>query len=159
MHRTLGSVSSVVVATHDRCYDRGQVIEDSSHLESLAAAKRHARDLRGRDLLRNSCSAATAWIEALAARDEPIATHITKLNRLLETYGPKALNEALSDTLTRGAVSAASVAHVLDHKARALNQLPPLPVILPNDPRVRDLDIKQHLLSSYDSLSNNLNEE
>jgi len=64
--------SGVVVATHDRCYDRGQVIEDSSHLESLAAAKRHARDLRGRDLLRNSCSAATAWIEALAARDNPL---------------------------------------------------------------------------------------
>src|SRR5215471_19562987 len=48
------------VARHARRYDRGQRIEDDAHLAGLAAAKRRAQDLRGRDRLRAACPQAEA---------------------------------------------------------------------------------------------------
>jgi transposase len=148
-----------IVAEHVRSYDRGEIVEDPAHLERLTAEKRRARELRGRDRLRGSCPTADAWIEALSLRAEPIAAHTARLNRLLDTYGAQALDSALKDTLTRGAVSAASVAHVLDRRARAKSQPPPLAVVLPDDPRVRDLDITPHALTAYDALTHNHEED
>jgi hypothetical protein len=144
-----------VVATHARSYDRSAVIEEPAHLAKLSAEKRRARELRGRDRLRGSCPTADAWIEALALRGEPIAARTARLNRLLETHGASALEAALGDTLQRGAVSAAAVAHVLDQKRRARRQPPQIPVVLPDDPRVRDLEVTPHVLTTYDALSDN----
>ena len=72
--------------------------------------------------------------------------------RLLDQYGARALDAALATALARGAVNAASVAHLLDQRARARRQPPPLTVVLPDDPRVRDLRITPHALSAYDAL-------
>jgi transposase len=140
------------VAQHTRSYDRGQRIEADGHLAGLVAAKRRAHDLRGRDRLRASCPQADAFLDALALRGEPLASQTTRLLRLLDQVGAGALDSALSDALTRGALSAASVAHILDQRRRA-RRLPPLvDLVLPADPRVRDLRVTPHALSAYDTL-------
>jgi transposase len=140
------------VARHARSYDRGQRIEDPAHLVALAREKRRAQELRGRDRLRATCRYADALLDALARRGEPLAVHTTALLRLLDQYGATALDWALNEALARGAVSAASVAHLLDQRARARRQPPPLSVVLPADPRVRDLRITPHPLTAYDAL-------
>jgi transposase len=141
-----------VVATHARSYDRGQLIEDPAHLDGLASMKRRGRELRGRDRLRQSCPHVDDFLEALCQRGEPLANHTRQLNQLLDRYGAAALESALVDALARGAVAAASVAHVLDQRARALHLAPALDVILPDDPRVRDLRLTPHELGPYDAL-------
>jgi transposase len=140
------------VARHGRSYDRGQRIEQPAHLATLAREKRHAHDLRGRDRLRATCAYADALLDALARRGEPLAPHTTALLRLLDQYGAAALDWALKEALARGAVSAPSVAHLLDQRARARRQPPPLTVVLPADPRVRDLRVTPHPLTAYDAL-------
>ena len=140
------------VARHARSYDRGRRIEDAAHLAGLAADKQRAHDLRGRDRLRHACSHADAFIEALAVRGHPLASETTRLLRLLDQVGAPALNAALAETLARGAISAASVAHVLDQRRRARRQPPPIDLVLPADPRVRDLRVTPHALSTYDTL-------
>ncbi len=140
------------VARHARSYDRGQPIEDPAHLAALARAKRAARELRGRDRLRSACPTAEAFLEALALRGEPLAGHAARLLQLLERYGPRELEAALADALGRGAIGAASVAHVLDQRTRARHAPPPLAVVLPDDPRVRDLRVTPHALPAYDAL-------
>ena len=140
------------VARHARSYDRGQRLEDPAHLAALGAEKRRARELRGRDRLRAACRYADALLDALARRGEPLAVHTTALLRLLDQYGASALEEALNEALARGAVSAASVAHLLDQRARARRQPPPLSIVLPADPRVRDLRVTPHPLAAYDAL-------
>jgi transposase len=140
------------VARHPRSYDRGQRIEADEHLAALTAAKRHAHELRGRDRLRQACPQAAAFLDALARRDQPLARHTTALLRLLDQYGPAELDAALTEALGRGALSAPSVAHLLDQRARARQAPPPLPVPLPADPRVRDLHITPHRLADYDAL-------
>jgi hypothetical protein len=127
------------VARHARSYDRGQRIEDDAHLAALAREKRRAHDLRGRGRLRQSCPHADAFLDALALRGEPLASQTTRVLRVLDQVGPGALDAALTDALARGALSAASVAHILDHRRRARGLPPPVDLVLPADPRVRDL--------------------
>src|SRR6266545_1483805 len=143
---------STEVARHARSYDRGLRIEDEAHLAALAREKRRAHDLRGRDRLRQSCPHADAFLDALALRGEPLASQTTRLLRLLDQVGPSALDAALTEALARGAISAASVAHILDHRRRARGLPPPVDFVLPADPRVRDLRVTPHALSAYDTL-------
>ena len=140
------------IARHTRRDDRGQRIEVEAHLAALTAAKHRAHDLRGRDRLRQACPHANAFLEALARRGEPLARHTTTLLGLLDQYAPDDLDAALADALARDAVSAWAVAHRLDQQARARRTPPPVPVLLPADPRVRDLRVTPHRLADYDGL-------
>ncbi|MFT3912925.1 MAG: IS21 family transposase [Anaeromyxobacteraceae bacterium] len=144
---------SHVFATHKRSWDEKQVIEDSAHIEELAREKRRAHDLRGRDRLRAACPSADPFLEALAVRGEHLGGQVTRLLRLLDRYDSAQLEAALKDALARGAIGAASVAHVLDQRTRARRQAPKLDVVLPDDPRVRDLRVTPHALDSYDALA------
>lgn len=140
------------VARHTRSYDRGQVIESPAHVAALARDKRRAHDLRGRDLLRSSCKHADELLDALALRGENLGGHTARLTQLLDRYGAAELERAIVDALARGAPGAASVAHILDQRARARKTLPVLAAVLPSDPRVRDLRVTPHALDRYDAL-------
>ncbi len=141
------------LARHRRSYDHRQVVEDPAHVAALAAVKRAAHELRGRDLLRSTCPHAAAFVDALAQRGLPLAGEVRRLLALRERYGAPAVDAALAETLGRGAVSAAAVAHVLDQQTRARRTPPPLTVVLPDDPRVRDLHVTPHALAPYDALT------
>lgn len=143
---------SNVVAVHQRTYDKGRTIEEEEHIAALARTKKAAHELRGRDLLRACCDNADPFLHALAVRGSALSHQTTQLIRLLQRHGPRELNAALREALTRGAVSAASVAHVLDQRARRRKQPPPLDVVLPDDPRVRELRVTPHPLADYDRL-------
>lgn len=143
----------VEVARHARSYDRGRVLEDRGHVAALAHEKRAAREVRGRDLLRRSCPAAEKLIEALALRGDNLGGHTTRLVQLLDRYGANELGRAIDEALTRGALGAGSVAHILDQRARKKGTPPPLVTMLPNDPRVRDLRVTPHSLDGYDDLA------
>lgn len=149
----VADATGTVVARHARVWGRGEIVEDPAHLARLAAEKRRARDLRGRDRLRSVCKQADAFLEALARRGEILAATTARLGRLLDHYGPAELDVALADVIERGALSADSVAHVLDQRARARRAAPPLDVPLPDDPRIRDLRVTPHPLAAYDRLS------
>jgi hypothetical protein len=142
------------VAEHRRSWSRGEQIEDEAHLVALAREKRQARELSGRDRLRSRCGAADDFIAALASRNLVLGSHTRRLLDLLDRYGEVELDAALRDCLARGAVSSGSVAHVLDQRARRRGHLPTVPVVLPDDERVRDLDVEPHDLADYDDLSN-----
>src|SRR5262245_25461359 len=84
------------VARHARCYDRGRLVEDTAHLEALAAEKRHARELRGRDRLKSVCPSTEAFLDAALRRGGPLRATTTRLLRLLDQYGADALEPALA---------------------------------------------------------------
>jgi transposase len=145
-----------VLARHTRSYDRGVVIEDAEHIAELARHKRHAHALRGRDRLRQSCRSADVLLDALARRNEPLSGHVSRLLRLIDQYGAAETERAITAAIGRGAVSAASVAHILDQQTRSKRLPPPIDVVLPDDPRVRDLRVTPHALAPYDALSHDL---
>lgn len=86
----------------------------------------------------------------VAVRGGHLGGTTTRLLHLLDRYDARALDGAIAEALSRGAISAEAVAHVLDQRRRAANAPPIVEVILPDDPRVRDLRVTPHSLASYD---------
>lgn len=146
------SATGEVVARHERSWDRAAVVEDDAHLAGLAAKKRLGRPLVGRDRLRHHCPSAASFFDALALRDQPLRPQTARLNRLLDRYGAERLDRALREALERGAVSAASVAHLLDQQTKREGEAPPLEPPQLADPRAQALEIKAHDLRPYDAL-------
>ena len=52
----------------------------------------------------------------------------------------------------KGVLSLGAVRHILDQQDHAAGKPPPITVTLPDDPRVRDLVVKPHALTTYDQL-------
>ena len=127
-------------------------MEAPAHLAGLVAAKRQAAGLTRRDRLRQAVPAVATLFERLAGRGEALGPHVTRLHHLLDDYGAAELPAAVTVALDRDACGAGSVAYFLEQRRRTLRQLPPVPVVLPADPRVRDLDVSPHALESYDAL-------
>ena len=142
-----------IVARHRRSYDRLQIVEEPAHLAALAEQKRHAHELRGRDRLRSVCAHAEAFLGAIALRGGHLGGTTSRLLKLLDRFGAVPLDAAIADALARGALSAQSVAHVLDQAQRAAGALPPLEHPLPEDSRARDLRVTPHALGRYDGLA------
>jgi hypothetical protein len=78
-----------------------------------------------------------------------------RLGQLLTEFGPTALEQALHEALTRGSVSAESVAHLLSQRARTEHTPARVPIPLPDDPRIRQLSVTPHALGPYDQLAGN----
>jgi hypothetical protein len=102
--------TTVEVACHKRSYDTGVVVEDPAHVEELAAAKRNANLLTGRDRLRAAVPETDDLFAALAQRGEALGHHTVRLKKLLDEYGAEELRAAVRAALTRRAPNAGAAA-------------------------------------------------
>ena len=147
MHR------GIVVAEHERSFDRHRQIEDPEHIERLVEHKRQARSHRGMDRLTAAAPAARDLLTCLAERGANLGTATARLLRLLEEFGGNRLEEAIREAIDRDIPHHHAVRQILERQSRAEGRKPTLPVTLPDDPRVRDLTIQPHALEGYDKLS------
>jgi transposase len=146
--RVLDGVTEV--ARHARSYDKGARVDDQRHLEQLAAQKRRAAELRGRDVLRTTLKNADAFFDALATKGNALGAETSRLLKLLRQYGPRDVDVAVGEALAKGAISTASVAHLLDTRARKRKQAPTIEVVVPES--VRHVHVTPHALADYDAL-------
>jgi transposase len=149
--RIVGGVEEI--ARHARSYDSGATIEDPAHLEGLRTATQQTNASSTRDRLRLAVPLTVTLLARLAERGEVLRPHLIQLQALLDDYGPQELTAAIQLALTRDALGAGSIAHLLEVRRRHRGHAPPVPMILPDRPGVRDLDITPHRLESYDDLS------
>lgn len=140
----------VEIASHRRSWDKGQLIETEEHLDELRRAKKKARLHRSQDRLLRSVPAAQPLLVALAKRQRHLKTAVESLLRLLDEHGRDELTVAITEALAAGSPHPETVRLVLDRRRTQRGQLPPLPVALPDDPRVRDLVVNPHSLADYD---------
>jgi len=140
------------IARHVRSYDSGQPIEDAAHLEGLLAATRQANASSTRDRLRLAVPLTATLFDRLAARGDVLRPHLLRLQALLDDYGPHELAAAVALAVERNALGAGSISHILETRRRQRTHVPPVPVILPDHPGVRDLTVTPHPLESYDDL-------
>jgi transposase len=140
-----------VVATHPRSYDKGQQIEDPRHVERLVEEKRQARKHRGMNRLSHAAPSSARLLEVLAERGGGLGGAVARLLGLLESYGAGELEEAITEALARGTPHPHAVRHILERRRQEDGRPPPLPLALPDDPRVRDLNVRPHSLDSYDT--------
>jgi hypothetical protein len=141
------------IARHVRSYDTAQTFEVPAHLDGLLAATRQANASSSRDRLRLAVPLTATLFDRLAARNEVLRPHLIRLQALLDDYGPHELTAAVAVALERNALGAGSISHILETRRRHRGAPPPVPMILPDRPGVRDLEITPHRLESYDDLS------
>lgn len=139
-----------VVARHKRSFDKGAQVEDPEHLRALAEAKRNAREQRGLDRLHHAVPSATKLLQGAAKRGHNLGSAVAGLLRLLDTWGPEAVEGAVVECLAADALHVAAVRQVLDRRQQEAELPPPSRVELPDDPRVRELTVVPHALDAYD---------
>jgi hypothetical protein len=142
-----------VIASHPRSYDRRQQVEDPRHIAGLVDDKRKARRHRGIDRLRHAAPSSAALLAAIAERGSNLGGTTARLLRLLDQHGARELEAAISEALSHGTPHLAAVHHILDRRRFASGQPPPIPVVLPDDPRIKNLVVKPHALGTYDALN------
>jgi transposase len=157
VHATLECVRVVVdgtkvIATHPRSWSKGEQIEKPEHVAELVAFKRAARHHRGLDRLHHACPHAAAFFAALAERHGNLGAATTGLTKLLDLYGTAAVDDALAAALQAQAPHLAAVRQLLEQARHAQAQPPPVAVALPEDPRVRDIIVQPHPLTTYDQI-------
>lgn len=148
----------IEVAKHARSWQQRKQIEDPSHFDALADDKRRAREHRGKNRLFAACSNAHLFMQSVALHGGHLGGTTSRLLRLLEQYGAQDLDAAIALAHARNAFTAASVAHVLEQSRRRQGRTVAPPVVLPSDPRVRNLVVPVRPLSSYDVLALENNE-
>jgi hypothetical protein len=141
------------IARHGRSYDSGATIEDPTHLDRLLTATQQANASSTRDRLRLAVPITVTLFARLAERGDALRPHLIRLHALLDDYGPQELASAVEIALARDALGAGSITHILETRRRHRGHPPPVPMILPDRPGVRDLSITPHRLESYDDLS------
>ena len=141
-----------VIARHPRSYDKGQQVEDPTHIAALAEAKRQARRHRGTDRLFHAAPNSQALLTQAAARGENLGSLTAALLRLLDHYGAAELEVAIAEALTRGVPHPNAVRLSLERRREQREQDPPLAITLPEDPRVRTLVVRAPKLDDYDQL-------
>jgi hypothetical protein len=144
--------ASQVIAVHARSFDRGAQIEDPAHIQALLDEKRAARAHRAIDRLHHAAPSMGRFYKLAAARGVHLGSLTRGLIELLDTHSAAALEAALLAALAEDAVHLAAVRHFIDLQRARRGAAPPIPVTLPDDPRVRTLSVRPHKLSDYEHL-------
>jgi transposase len=143
---------NTLIATHPRSYDRGAQIEQPGHIKALEAHKRAGRAHRATDRLHYAAPSAGRLLQLAAVRGVHLGSLTRGLTELLDTHGAAALEAAIAAALAEDAVHLPAVRHFIDLHRAQRGASPPIPVTLPDDPRVRDLAVRPHDLAEYEKL-------
>lgn len=141
-----------VVARHPRSFEKGQVIEDPKHVEALVEEKKKARKERGLDRLGRAAPSSQDLLVRLAERGGNLGAPVAMLLRLLDTYGAEELESAIAECLKKDVPHPHAVRHVLEKRRQDQGQDAALPLVLPDDVRVRNLVVPPPSLDPYDNL-------
>ena len=68
-----------VIATHQRSFDKGQQIEDETHIAGLIAIKKQARQHRGQDRLTQAAPSSFKLLIQAAERGYKIGSIVSQL--------------------------------------------------------------------------------
>jgi transposase len=142
-----------VVAQHARSYDKGEQIEDPTHIAELTARKRQARHHRGQDRLAQAAPSSRALLSQAAERGDNLGSITAALLRLLDHYGALELDAAIQEALQRQVPHPNAVRLTLERRREQRHQPPPLAIPLPEKPEVRNLVVHPHALKDYDPLA------
>jgi transposase len=142
-----------IIATHPRSFDRGAQIEDPAHIQALIDHKRSGRAHRAIDRLHHAAPSAGQLFKLAAARGAHLGSLTRGLIDLLDTHGAAALEAALTAALAQDAAHLSAVRHFIDLQRARRAAAPPIPITLPNDPRVRALTVRPHPLTNYERLA------
>jgi len=140
------------IASHPRCWERGGQIENQAHIKELEERKKEASQHRGMDRLRHAAPSSRDMVKIAAERGNNLGGLTSGLLKLLDLYGSQEVEQAIQEALRSEVVHLSAVRLVLERRRREKNMPPPVEIVVKDDPRIRDLVVIPHSLSTYDML-------
>lgn len=140
-----------VVAEHARTFDRGQQVEEPSHIQSLVEYKRQAHLHRSQDRLLHAVPQASELLVRLGQAGGNLGSAVAAFTRLLDSYGATELQAAVAQVLLSPAPHPGSVRQILESRRHQRGLAPPVALVLPA--HVRAITVRPHALSNYDALT------
>ena len=144
---------STELVVHERSYDQGITIENPAHIEALRTEKRLAREPVRLRHLTTAAPAAEAFLKRIGAKGGAMGASLLRMERMLDLFGPAALQVALVDAEKIPVATIHDVHMLLDQRDRQLSTPPPTGIHLPHDSPLRALSVTPHSLASYDTLN------
>ena len=144
--------AAVVLATHQRSWDRGAQIEQEVHVQALAAHKRGARAHRATDRLTQAVPAVAELLQRAAARGHNLGSITAGLSKLLDRYGAQPMQAAVLEALARDVPHPHAVRLALERAREATQAPPPVDTTLSERARSLDVTVRPHALDTYDAL-------
>ncbi len=141
-----------VIATHPRSWDRGQQIEDLSHVQELIDRKAHARLSRGLDRLARAVPSATPLLARAAERGANLGNITARLLAVLDAVPAAELEGAVVEALARDTPSVGAVRQILDRRRAERGQPPAVLSRFTTHPHAANVVVQPHSLASYDQL-------
>lgn len=135
-----------VVARHDRCWGRKQVLELPEHRNEIIEQKRGARELKGRDRLRVEVARIDELLNRWLEDGRNIGSLVAQTLKLLDLYGASVLTEAVAELLDRGQHDYGALAILCEKRRRRPKPILPLEI----GSHVPDRDVVPHDLGGYD---------
>lgn len=140
-----------VIATHQRSYDKGQQVEDESHINALWLSKTKARLHRGQDRLTQASPLTETLLQQAGERGHVLKTTVNLLLELLDNYGRESLHNALAEALRQQSPYPEAVRQILERWRHERQQPPPLAVAVPE--KARQYSVRPARLADYDELT------
>jgi transposase len=140
------------LANHRRSYDRGQQIEEPTHIQKLVEHKRAGRQHRVTDQLVRAVPPIRDLLVRAAARGHNLGSITAALQRLRQHYNVPELHAAVMDALERDVPHPNAVRWALEYARQQRGQALATVVTLPDHLQKRDVIVTPHALDSYDQL-------
>ena len=141
-----------LVAAHPRCWGRRQTIEAPEHREELLAMRRAARPPKGRDKLTALVPDMAVLFERWLEDSYHLGTAVTRSLKVLELYGDELLALAVNEAIVRDIRDPNALTVICERHRRKRTR--PASIAVPIPDHVKDCDVTQHSLSSYDQEDN-----
>ncbi len=144
------------IATHARCYSRGEQTEQAEHIAGLVEQKARARQGRLIDRLHATVPHTRALLSLLAergGRGGQLTSVVVHLQKLLETHQPADVDRAVALAIEEGRLHIGAIRHLLDKQRDARAEPPPVTLPAPKNAAIAALLVRPHALETYDALT------
>lgn len=142
---------SEVIAIHKRSYDKGQQIEEPSHIERLIQFKRKARHHSNQNRLIHAVPSIQILLTKAAEKGFTLRSIIRHLSLLLDSYGATELEIAVVEAL-KANVPHSNAVRINLERYREARQLSTAIRLNLQDVKATQQVVKPHALSTYDEL-------
>lgn len=144
------------IAEHKRSYGKGRDIENIEHIKALLK-NRGAAILGGRKhFVYTAMAAAQDFLKRLVERGFHLPTAFKKIYNLSLFYEADDIDHAMVYLMSQGSESTDALEHLLQQKYNLKTPAQFVSIQLPDNPKLKDLHVAPHKLSTYDGLSQSL---
>lgn len=144
-----------MIAQFRKSWDKGIYVEAAEHREALLKHKHFGRANMFRETIVNDFPGCEQVIAALFKQGWDVHTIVRRLHMMRHNFGSALFSVAMKSALDKGQTSLEAIQMAVQRLQKDSRIPPPVLVTLPDNPKVRDLEVAPHELKTYDHLWEN----